>query len=68
MDPDAALEIAKQRASNTGSKPTSRSTIEISLGEGRCTREVELIWWPALYTSSRYRKLTVRFFVMKISV
>ena len=69
MGAEEALALAKQRARNpAATKPTSRSVIEISMGEGRCTREVELIWWPGLYSYSRYGKLTVRFFVRKTSV
>lgn len=30
VDPEAALQITKQRAGNTASKPTGRCTIEIS--------------------------------------
>ena len=64
MVAEEALELAKQRARNrTAAKPTSRSVIEIGIGEKRCSREVELIWWPGLYSSSQYGKLTVRFFV-----
>lgn len=69
MVAEEALELAKQRARNrTAAKPTSRSVIEIGIGEGRCSREVELIWWPGLYSSSQYGKLTVRFFVRKTSL
>ena len=69
MVAEEALELAKQRARNrTAVKPTSRSVIEIGIGEGRCSREVELIWWPGLYSSSQYGKLTVRFFVRKTSL
>ena len=68
MNPEEALIFAKQRARNAGARPTSLSVIEISTGEGRCTREVELIWWPGLYSFSRYGKLTIRFFVRKTSL
>lgn len=69
MVAEEALELAKQRARNrTAAKPTSRSVFEIGIGEGRCSREVELIWWPGLYSSSQYGKLTVRFFVRKTSL
>ena len=68
MDAEEALALAKQRSRNAAARPTSRSRIEVSMGEGRCTREVELIWWPGLYSYSSYGKLTVRFFVRKTSV
>lgn len=68
MDPEEALALAKQRARRPATKPTSRSLIEIGMGEGRCTREVEFIWWPYLYSHSRYGKLTIRFFIRKTSI
>lgn len=69
MDAEEALALAKQRARNrTAAKPTSRSVIEIGIGEGWCTREVEPICWPGLYSFSQYGKLTVRFFVRKTSM
>ena len=69
MAAEEALELVKQRARHcTAAKPMSRSIIEIGIGEGRCTREVELIWWPGLYSFSQYGKLTVRFFVRKTSM
>lgn len=69
-----AVEAAKRRAfSRFTSKPAERQTptslpeIVVSTGEGRATREVELIWWPNMYQSlsGDYGKLTVRFFVLK---
>lgn len=66
MEAEDALELA--RARKPAARPTSRSSIDISLGEGRSTREVELIWWPSLYSSSPYGKLTLRFFVKKTSI
>ena len=69
MPAEEALAYAKARARKHDSRPTSRSYMEIGPGEGRCTREVELIWWPALYSRcSEYGKLTVRFFVRKTSL
>lgn len=65
---DDALAFAKQRARQQATRPTSRSIMEVGLGEGRKTREVELIWWPRLYSHSYYGKLTVRFYVRKTSI
>ena len=48
-------------------RPTSRSEVIVGYGEGRATREVELIWWPNMYTSA-HGKLTVRFYVSKRNV
>lgn len=68
MDAKEALVLARQRAKKPAARPTSRSVIEIGLGEGRCTWEVEFIWWPGLYSHSRYGKLTIRFFIRKASI
>ena len=69
MDAEEALAMAKKRARKpTAARPTSRSVIEIGHGEGRCTREVEFIWWPSLYSHSPYGKLTIRFFIRKTSI
>lgn len=63
-----ALAFAKQRAKGKVARPTNRSLIEIGIGKGRRTREFELIWWPSLYSRSQYSKLTIRFFIRKISI
>lgn len=68
LDPEEALALAKQRARRPAGKPTSRWPFEIGLGEGRCTREVDFIWWPYLYSHSRYSKLTMRLFIRKTSI
>ena len=69
MPAEEALAYARGRARKQDSRPTSRSFIDIGPGEGRCTREVELIWWPSLYSRcSEYGKLTFRFFVRKTSL
>ena len=69
MPAEEALAYAKARARKQDSRPTSRSYLDIGPGEGRCTRELELIWWPSLYSRcSEYGKLTFRFFVSKTSL
>ena len=68
MEVEEALEFAKARAKKPIPRPTSRSSMEISTGKGRSTREVELIWWPSLYSRSLYGKLTLRFYVKKTSI
>lgn len=69
MSAEEALAYAKARAREQDSRPTSRSYLDIDPGEGRCTRELELIWWPSLYSRySEYGKLTFRFFVRKTSL
>ena len=68
-----AVDAAKRRAfscftSSTAQRqsPTSLSEMVVSVGEGRATRELELIWWPNMYRrNGDYGKLTVRFFVSK---
>lgn len=59
MSAEEALAYVKARARKQESRPTSRSHLDIGPGEGRCTRELELIWWPSLYSRcSEYGKLT----------
>ena len=70
------IQAAKQRArlrmqgenSSDTARPTTVSELEVGPGEGRTTREIELIWWPNLYTSVDYGKLTVRFHIHKVTV
>lgn len=50
MSAEEALAYAKARTRKQDSRPTSRSYLDIGPGEGRCTRELELIWWPSLYS------------------
>ena len=45
--------------------PTSRISLIVSPGEGRATREVELIYWPGLYKTSGCCKFQLRFFIQK---
>ena len=68
IEAEKALAIAKARARKPAARPTSRLVFNIGMGEGGCTREVELIWWPSLYSYSWYRKLTIRFFIRKTSL
>ena len=59
----AALEAAKNKT--TATQPSLRSQIDISNGQGRATRECELIWSP-LFDSSTSGMLTLRIFVGKV--
>ena len=45
-----------------------KATLDVSEGEGRCTREVELIWWPELFTTTKQGKFAVRFFIKKVFI
>lgn len=59
---------AKQRVHTTGEKrkrPSSKSTLIVGYGEGRATREVEIIWWPDLYDLTDHGRLVIRFFIEK---
>ena len=71
LDPLEELRRAKNRSFwNTEmpeKRPDYKGTLEVSQGEGRATREVELIWWPDLFSAaSNQGKLTVRFFLKKV--
>ena len=63
--------IARARASATDKayperqQPTCHITLEISEGEGRCTREAEIIYLPQLYKHNDCCKFQLRFFVLK---
>ena len=59
----AALEAAKNKT--TAKQPSLQSQIDISNGQGRATRECELIWCP-LFDSSTSGMLTLRIFVGKV--
>lgn len=62
------IEKAKLRARlppQARKRPSSKSTLIVGLGEGRATREIELIWWPDLYSISQYGRLVVRMYIEK---
>lgn len=59
----AALEAAKKKRS--AQQPTLQSQIIIGEGQGRATRECELIWCPMFDTSTN-GILTVRVYVAKV--
>lgn len=58
---------AKQRVHQRQQRkrPSSKSTLVVGPGEGRSTREIELIWWPGLYSLTDHGQLVVRMFVEK---
>ena len=45
-----------------------KGSLEVSEGKGRKTQEIELSWWPNLFTATKQGKLAVRFFIKKVSV
>ena len=46
--------------------PTCCSSLIVGLGEGRATRELEIIWWPDLYSSGNHGKICFRYYVAKL--
>lgn len=69
-DPVDELQAAKNRSYwSTANKvqPDKRAnykaTLDVNEGEGCSTREVELIWWPELFTATKQGKFAVRFFI-----
>lgn len=64
-----ALEAAKERARRrTIQYPTVKLEIVVGRGEGRATREFEMIWWSELFSATAHDKLTLRFYVSKVSL
>ena len=60
---------AKERAYTPAGKKrkrlSSKSVFTVGYGEGRATREVEIIWWPNLYTFTEHGQMTVRMYIEK---
>lgn len=69
-DGRTALEKAKARAhgQTANMSPTLQIQIVVGRGEGRATREFELIWWPEMFSSSKHGKLTLRFYVSRVNL
>lgn len=63
-----ALEAAKERArrKTANDSPTMKLEIVVGHGDGRATREFEVIWWPELFSNATHGKLTLRFYVSKV--
>lgn len=65
------IEAAAQRdpwSEGNSERATMHANVEIGLGEGRCTREVEVIWWPDVYDTTNNGHFTLRFYLEKVSV
>lgn len=45
---------------------TYRASFVVGHGEGRATRELEVIWWPDIYTNQQRGKFSLRLFVAKV--
>ena len=67
-DPVQALLTAKRKAH--GAIPRARitciSNLIVGYGEGRATREIDVIWWPNLYHTSLVGKMSIRLFVSRV--
>ena len=61
-----ALAKAQARGRATRQQPTCRASLIIGEGEGRASREFELIWWPDLFSQQERGKLTLRYYVGKV--
>jgi len=48
-------------------RPSSKTSLIIGYGEGKATREIELIWWPDLYHMSEHGQMVVRFFLENVN-
>ena len=73
VNPVEELRKAKNKGYwSTGRQPNKRenykATLDVSQGEGRRTRELELIWWPELFSTTSHGKLAVRFSIKRVSV
>lgn len=70
LDGKTALEAAKAKAHSrsTGKSATQQLQIVVGHGEGRATREFELIWWPEMFSTSNHGKLVLRFYVSKVNL
>ena len=65
-----AIALAKAKARGQmdfeNARPTCRASLVIGEGEGRATREFEIIWWPQMYTNTQRGKIAFRFYVAKV--
>ena len=68
LSAEEEIKRAKQRVYVPGQKmkrPSSKSSLIVGYGEGRATREVELIWWPNLYTLTEHGQMVLRMYIEK---
>ena len=71
LSPEEYVLMATRRAAipiQFRKRVTSKATIVLGVGEGRATREVELIWWPEIFTMTNYGHLVLRLFISKCNV
>jgi len=65
----AAIDAAKAQAHGKYVPlvlPSMEVQIVVGEGEGRATREFEMIWWPNMYSSNKHGKLVFRYYVAKV--
>ena len=68
LSAEEEIRRVKQRVHASGQKrkrPSSKSSLIVGYGEGRATREVELIWWPNLYTLTEHGQMILRMYIEK---
>lgn len=70
MDPREALAAAKNRAQRKALKGriTCKSNLVVGHGEGRATRELDLIWWSNLYNTVELGKMCIRLYVSRVQL
>ena len=70
MDPMEALAAAKRRAHGKAPKDriTCKSNFVVGYGEGRATRELDLIWWPNLYDTDAFGKMCIRLYISRVQL
>ena len=71
-NPVDELEAAKSRShwniQERSKRVDYKGELEVGPGEKRCTREIELVWWPELFPTTNHGKLVIRFFVKKVFI
>ena len=69
-DPMQALLAARSKAHGNAPKTriTCISNLVVGYGEGRATREVDLIWWPNLYSAAHLGKMCIRLYVSRVQL
>ena len=76
LSPQEELHAVKSRsfwsiarnAEPVAKRVTAKAGLEVGPRQGRTTREIELIWWPDLYSTTNNGKLAIIFFIKKVAV
>lgn len=48
--------------------PTMEVEMVVGLGEGRATREFDVIWFPNMYSSNSHGKIIFRYYIAKVAL